>query len=519
MSNKSQDHVHRLIRAMSSQEKRYFKLFIARTANQGHNNHQVLFDAISEQEEYDESVLLSRFKEEAFTHRFAITKRRLYEAILRSLDAFHAEHSVDARLGRILHQVRILYDKALYDDAAKMLHSAIRVARQHDRHHALLAALEWERRLAEQDNYGQVGLAEVERLGSIATALREDLAELDGLWDIKSRLFLSLYRTGQVRSQRMRQAVDDVLADPLLQEAGSSRTARARYLRHHIRGAAAFAMGDLEGCRTHLAHNHVLLDQERERFLNEPNLVLSVLGNLAYVCAALGRFSEAFERLKDFRQAPAVWEMAENEDLDLKLFATSMSLELGIHLRMGRPDLALSLVPSIDRGLSRYGARLGALRRASFQYQLAYTHFLMGKHDQALRWNNALLDGIVSDDGSDLAVAGRCLYLVLLFETGKRDLIPYALRNMERYLQSRDRVHRFEPMLMNLVRNLCKSTPEMGRRPEERFRDALIPLLEDPFERAALEQFDAMSWVQARMEGRPLQAVVQERAERGTRAA
>jgi hypothetical protein len=519
MSNKSQDHVHRLIRAMSSQEKRYFKLFIGRTANQGHNNHQVLFDAILEQEVYDEAHLLLRFKEEAFTHRFAITKRRLYEAILRSLDAFHAERSVDARIGRSLHQVQILYDKALYDDAARMLHSATRMARQHDRHHAQLAALEWEQRLAEQDNYGQVDLAEVERIGRTGAAVREDMAEVDGLWEIKSRLFLTLYRKGQVRNERMRRSVEKVLEDPLLQDPELSRTARARYLHHHVRGAAAFAMGDMEECRKHLMLNLGLLVQERDRFLNEPNLVLSVLGNLAYVCAALGRFSEALDRLKEFRQAPVLWEMAENEDLDLKLFATSMSLELGIQLRMGRPDLAIALVPSIERGLSRYGDRLGELRRASFQYHLAYTHFLMGRHDHALRWNNALLDGIVSDEGSDLAVAGRCLYLVLLFETGKHDLIPYALRNMERYLHSRDRVHRFEPMLMNLVKTLCRSSQEEGRRPEEQFREALMPLLDDPFERAALEQFDALSWAQARLQGRPLHVVVQERAEQGARAA
>jgi hypothetical protein len=230
VSTKSHDHVHRLVRSMSGQEKRYFKLFIGRNSIQGHSNHLVLFNAIAEQTEYDEAALLARFQHEAFTHRFAVTKRRLYEAILRSLDAFHAEHSVDAKLARLLHQVRILYDKALYGDASKLMISATRMARQHDRHHALLACQEWERRLAEQDGYAQVGPAELERIGNNASALLQDLAELDGLWDLKSRLFLLLYRQGQVRTEQMREAVDRMLAEPLLHDPAQNRTARARYL-------------------------------------------------------------------------------------------------------------------------------------------------------------------------------------------------------------------------------------------------------------------------------------------------
>jgi hypothetical protein len=245
-----------------------------------------------------------------------------------------------------------------------------------------------------------------------------------------------------------------------------------------------------------------------------------VLGNLAYVCAALGRVEEAFAHLKAFRQAPVHWEMAENEDLDIKLFTTSMSLELELHLRMGRPDEAMTMAPAIERGLARYGPRIGALRRAGFHYQLAYTHFLMGRHDLALRWSNSLLDGMSADDASDLAVAGRCLYLVLLFETGKHDLIPYALRNMERYLQSRKRIHRFEPLLIELIKSLCRVKSEEDRQMLElSFQDALLPLLQDPYERAALEQFDAWAWVRSRIECRPMLQVVQERSARDTRAA
>src|SRR5436190_8087617 len=111
MPSKAHDHVHRVIRSMTRAEKRYFKLYTGRHVLEGQSNQQLLFDAIAAMDDYDESALLARFRHEAFTNRFAITKRRLYETILRSLGAFHAESSVDSRLSRLLHQVEILYKR------------------------------------------------------------------------------------------------------------------------------------------------------------------------------------------------------------------------------------------------------------------------------------------------------------------------------------------------------------------------------------------------------------------------
>src|SRR5688572_27726871 len=173
MSNKAHDHVHRLVRSMTRAEKRYFKLFTSRHMLGGQSNHQLLFDAIAAMPEYDEAALLSRFEHEAFTHRFAITKRRLYEAILRSLDAFHAESSIDARLHRMLHQMELLHQRALYDDAAKILQSVRKLARHHERHAILQQALHWERKLIERANYAHADMTELDRISHESNELAE----------------------------------------------------------------------------------------------------------------------------------------------------------------------------------------------------------------------------------------------------------------------------------------------------------------------------------------------------------
>ena len=51
------------------------------------------------------------------------------------------------------------------------------------------------------------------------------------------------------------------------------------------------------------------------------------------------------------------------------------------------------------------------------------------------------------------------------------------------------------------------------------FRDALMPLADDPLERGVFDQFDALSWAESKATGRPLNEVVMERAARTGQAA
>ncbi|MBK9175191.1 MAG: hypothetical protein IPM46_02405 [Flavobacteriales bacterium] len=520
MPAKSQDHVHRLIRSMSRAEKRYFKVHLSRNG-QEHGSHQdVLFDAIAGMEQYDEATLLTRFSHETFTHHFAITKRRLYEAILRSLESFHAESSVDARINRVLHQVEILHQRALYDDALKALQSARRLAHTHERQPGMLAVMEWEQRLIECRNYADTNEAMLDAQCERGEQMRRGQAELDSLWHIKSRLFKQIYVQGSAREAASLGRLQELIDHPLLRDGVALSTSRARFLHHHIRSAAAFAMGLAEECRSHLHANLSLLERHRTHFQDEPNLILGVVSNLAYVCVQCGRYTEASGLLKKFRSLPGQWDMPETEDLDLKLFATTTSLELSMHLRLGEVDKAMELVPVVERGLKQHAIRIGPVRRASLQYQIAYAHFAAGHADKALRWVNDLLNSLRADDASDVACFTRLLHLLILLELGKKELLPYAIRNTERFLKLNDRAHRFEPRLLRLLKALLRARTKDERDEALRsFHNDAIDILDDPLERGVLEHLDPIAWAESRLSGRLFADAMKERALRMGRAA
>lgn len=107
MSVKVSENLHQLIHSLSKPEKRYFK-YSSRHIIGEQNNYVKLFDAIDKQKVYDEAILLKQFKKEIFIRQFSIAKSRLYDAILRSLDAYNSDSSIDSQLKNMLHYAKIL---------------------------------------------------------------------------------------------------------------------------------------------------------------------------------------------------------------------------------------------------------------------------------------------------------------------------------------------------------------------------------------------------------------------------
>src|SRR5688572_453004 len=143
MSKQSSDHLFRLIKSLTTAEKRYFKIFASRHTIGEKNEYVNVFDAIDKQDKYNESSLITLFKNSTFGHSPAIAKNRLYETVLKSLHAFHADSSIDVELQRLMHSTEILFKKSLYDDSRKTLLRARKIAIKYEKHFMLLEIQKW----------------------------------------------------------------------------------------------------------------------------------------------------------------------------------------------------------------------------------------------------------------------------------------------------------------------------------------------------------------------------------------
>ena len=513
MSNISSDHLHKLIRSLSKPEKRYFKIYSSRHTLGDANNYHLLFDIIDDMDEYQEEKIKKKFHGKPFLKQLSIAKGRLYDAIMRSLDSYHSNSSVDAQLKKLIHCAEILYKKTLYAQSSRVLKSAKKLAIKYEKHTTILEILDWEKKLTEKDNYTETGEKEINALHDEDRLYLEKHKNYVDFWQIKSQLFYILNKKGKARSQQELQDFKSIIDNVLLQSDTTALNYETTYLYYHIYSAYYFGVGDYENSFINLKKNVAHIESNIELFKDEPNVYFSVLTNIIYVGIQLKKYEEAFLYLEKLQSLPEKMMLNNNEDLDIKLFSSTYSIELTIYALTGDFDKGLALVPVIEEGLKLYGEKINKVRKAYLLFNIGILYFGAQNYVEALKWFNKLLNDIDIDKTQDIHCFAQLMNLLVHIELKNQRLLPYAYRSTYRYLQSRNRVYKFENITLHFIGKLMKAKDiEAEEEIYARFAKEIKAIANDDFEKTAFEYFDFLSWAESKIGSRSFKEVVRSKA-------
>ena len=124
------------------------------------------------------------------------------------------------------------------------------------------------------------------------------------------------------------------------------------------------------------------------------------------------------------------------------------------------------------------------------------------------------------DDNAEIVSFGRILHLMAQLDLERSDLAPYTLRNTERFLRTRNRVHRFELHFLDAARYLLRAKDVDGRAQVlGKFLEHVRNLEKDPLEHAVFDHLDPVAWAESKLHGRPFEDIVKERATKVATAA
>lgn len=519
MSSKVNNALFDLIHSLTKSEKRYFKLMSSRHAIGGENNYIVLFDAIDKQEEYDEDKLFEQFNGEAFLNRFSITKKRLYDHILSSLDAFHKVNSTEAQLHKMIHSFEILFEKSLYDQSRRVLRSAEKLAEKNEMHEILLLITKKERKLIETEGLEPVSSERIDQLSKKFNNATDAIVTLERVWKIKSQLFILLSKKGIARSKEEIEAYT-AICNParLIEFIEKQASIELRYLIFHTLSAYFYAVGDMEKSLEHLQANLTLFEKEKGRINIEANKQVSVFTNAIYVADRLGYHKESLIYLTQLKKYANSIEP--NEDLTIKLFSSISSIEFSLCLRKGDFQCAQKIAERVEIQLEQFGSKITPLRKAFLEFKMAVTALGSQDYSKALYWVNQILNNAELDKTEDIVGFTQLLDLLIHIELNHDKLLPYSLKSTLRFFKTRNRLYDFEKMFLQFIGKLikCEDRFEIENLWEELYNN-LATITDNTFESIALEYFDFKSWAESKLTQKSFNSVVQEKYAQNIRTA
>jgi len=512
---KVKDSVHELIKSLTKSEKRCFKLSSSRHTIGDENNYVILFDFIENQVEYDECLIYSAFKGEVFLNKFSITKKRLYDHILSSLDSYHMNSSVDAQIFKMLHSADILYNKSLYEQCRTILRSADKLAKKNNRFNILLEISKKQKRLHENKGYSEINTQEIEKILKNDTFLHNQSLVYDKLWNIKSQLFILLSQKGISRTDddilNFKKIIDDLATtiNP------ANFYFETHYLYHHIFSAYYFAINNFESCLEHLQTNIDYFEAETVHISNQPNSYFSILTNAIFVCEKMGRFKDSTILLNKLKQLPITINMDNNDDLQIKLFSSVNSIELSSLTRRGDFEKALKLIPIIEKGFIKYGEKISVQRKAFLEFKIAVIYLSINEFGSALKWINKILNDKQLEQKIDIVSFAKLLDILIHIELKNLQLLPYTITNTQRFLKSNNRLFTFEKTFLNFVKKIIASSNLIDEEIHwEEIYDEIVQMQASSNELVAFEYFDFQSWAESKFKRKSFSKLVNDKFNR-----
>lgn len=503
MSNKTSNQLFELIHCLNKSEKRYFKLHASRHTIGEQNNYITLFDYMADQKEYDEKKLFNHFKNKPFLNQFSTTKSRLYQLILKSLDLFHSNNSVDAQIFTTIHSADILFNKGLYKQSEKLFRQAEKQAEKHQKLNLILEIKEKQKKLFEKEMYCNLTETVITNFYQSEQYIHQQVDIYNYLWQIKSLLFIKINQIGNVRTVKEKKDLEAIIDGAKLINV-EKYSNKIKYLYHHIFSTYYFTICDFDHSHFHLKENFKLIESDNPFIKQNFNSYFSVLTNLIYVCTKLEYYTDANIYLEQLEMLPSSKHYDSSVDLNIKYLSSKFSLELFLHMEQNNYSKAEEMIPLVEQFYEKYDLKINSIRKSYLDFKIATIYLAQNNLESALTWINLIINNKNLDKRQDIYSFAKIIHLIIHFELKNYRYLNYALSSTKRYLKDKKRVYKFEALFLKVISKISKEHVNQFDLEEILlpYVETLKLLKQDPFEKTAFDYFDFYTWVSSKMNGK-----------------
>lgn len=498
-----------LIKSLTKSEKRFFKL--SSSLQTGDKNYLKIFDAIDEQNEYDEPQLKDLFKEEKFIKHFPSEKNHLYKLILKSLRSYYSDNSISSILQQEIKNIEILYRKTLYEECEKFLHRAKKLAIEHEKFYYHFELLGIEKMLLEEafaDGKFNRSLDDLIEEEQMVIAKLRNLAKYHVLY---SKVNLAFRSEGYSREEGSRKIIDEVSENYLIKTKNTALSKSAASICFYTQGFCHSANNEKDLSFIAFQKVKKILDDNPALKQDLIKRYVRTIYNLIKIHIDRKEFRSAFKLIEELRSYDKS-DKHNSIDIQTRIFRASYIAELDIYDKLGEYQEGLKLIDIIEEKLTFYESKSTKEDLIAFYLKFSVIFIGAGEFNKSLFWINKILNDNEKVLRQDLYAYARIINLIVHLELENYDLVEYLIKSTQRFLNKKKRDFELEKTIISYIRKLSKVTnTEKQKEIYIEFRLRLEELFKDPNNQILLNYFDFLSWVDSKIDSVSLSEAVQKR--------
>ncbi|MCZ4408224.1 hypothetical protein O3Q51_05360 [Cryomorphaceae bacterium 1068] len=510
MIKRHKDSLYILIKALTKSEKRQFKLYVNRLGVNSESKFMALFSHLEKAAEYDEEAILKSgiVKKQQLPN----LKAHLYRQILVSLRLSPSHQNIRIQLREQLDFAVILYQKGLYKQSLKLLEKAKLLAIENEQKSIALEIVEFEKVIESQYITRSIS----GRADQLVTEANE-LSQMNTIAGRLSNLSLQLYgimlKSGYAKNDAEMQRLTSFFHERMPEIQRNQLGFREKLwfykanLWHSLltQNVLASYKNATRWVELFYADTKMIV-QNPVWFLKGNHYLLESLFLMRHVSKFKASL-QALEKTIGDKRFPI------NENNAALSFLYIYINKLNLHFLDGSFTDGRYLVAGIDEGIEVHRDRLDDHHVMLFYYKIACLYFGMGNHALCIAYLEKIITNKDLSMREDLMCFARILNLLARYEAGLDENFDSYLKSTYKYLIKMNELHEVQQEIIRFLRQLDLGNV-LPHQLKTEFEQLLIRLKiyeTHPYEKRAFLYLDLISWLESKIENRPVSSVITEK--------
>lgn len=493
---KRKESLFRLIKSLNKSEKRFFKIYSSRHVIGNQNNYVQLFDAIDRQRVYQEGAILKKFEGAKFAKRLAVAKTYLYNLILKSMNVYHAQNSIEAQLRELLGNIAFLFDKRLLKQAQNQVIKAQKLAVDYEKRALLPEIIRWQKKIAAAQLFTDLDANAIREIYDNEQTVLLQLQNINDYWLLQARLYFHQNRKGASSKADDLTNISKILQSPLLQAQQSDMPLESQLLRYKTFSTYYFMVRDFAKCYDYSKKLIALLESRPELLQLDAMQYVTSINNLLNMSGLLGKEAERSSYLSKLEEMIHHKKWKKPENLQIKLFEAYYYQSILYCISQETYMEGLPLLQKVEEGLRKFKGKVNKIGEEMLCFYSFHIAFGAESYTQSRKWLEKITLHPTENIRKDIFTFAKILSLLVAYELQNPTYLQQTIRSVYAFLYRKTRTYQFETLLLQFLRQLTSIHTEYGLEVHfQTLQVELEELTEDNFERKAFSYFDFRAWL------------------------
>ena len=509
MTTDVKDNLFVLIKSLTKSEKRQFKLYVGRMDSNEDSKFLNLFNLLDKMRKYDENKIIE--SNIVTKQQLSNLKAHLYKQILISLRLNPQHKNVKLHIRGQIDFATILYQKGLYKQSLKILDKVKSYALKYDENTSAYEIVEFEK-LIESLYVTRSLTNRTDELVTQTNHLKQLNDVSSSLSNISLQLYEKLIKAGYAKSDSESKEIKTIFDEKIKYYNPENLGFREKLI--YYQSWVWYSL-----LAQNFLSSYKYASKWIDTFNNKPEMIkihpVYYLKGYNFLLEALSliKYPSKFKnRLDDMIKVVEDESFPVNQNLNALIFLYKYNNLFNLHVLEGTFKDSIKIIPEVLEGIEKNKNFIDHHHIMLLYYKIACMYFTVDDFNNCIRYTSLIIRNKNIKMREDLQCFTRILNLIAHWEAGLDFNLDKIIKETYNYLDKLNDLHEVQKTILKYLNGLENIYPGEIKGFLRNLYNELKKYEDDPYEKRAFLYLDIISWLESKIDRKPLQYIIKEKA-------